>query len=499
LNQLAGATQGVQAGLTGKENSVHAGIAQEQDGLNKLAQGIGQLQGTAASMSDDLNALLKAHPELAQDPSFQQVMGKQQGLAQGLTQSSKNMPSLQGGLTQVDGGLQKVAGGLGQIADQQRQAANGVGKLQQGLTVFQDQLGQASGALNKISSGATQATSGLNQLADGTGTISDSIGQLQSGIGQMADGVGKSKDGLGQVTNGLGQVQDAQQGIVTNGSKQVAGWYLPESALKESDMQKAVDTYISPDGKIAKIDVVLSINPYSQEAMDSVEKIKDTLQQGLNGTVIQNPVLKATGVPAQNHELDGISHSDFMRTGLLIVVGIYIVLALMLRSVLAPLYLLASLLFSYTVTMGIVEFVFTKIFGNTGLSWTVSFFAFILLVALGVDYSIFLMARFKEEYRPGGVVAAMQKAMTSTGGVIISAAIIMGGTFGAMAFSGVNSMMQIGLSIVIGLFVYAVVVMGLIVPALAILFGEANWWPLGRSKVRKNTKIEPQVSSSTNL
>src|SRR4029078_1922708 len=134
--------------------------------------------------------------------------------------------------------------------------------------------------------------------------------------------------------------------------------------------------------------------------------------------------------------------------------------------------------FSYLVTMGIVEWIFVDLLGKPGLSWTDSFFAFIMLIALGVDYSIFLMARFKEEYQPGQTVPAMQKAMRSTGGVIISAAVIMGGTFAALMFSGVAALAEIGAAVLIGLGIYTTVVMGLIVPSLAMLFGEANWWPL---------------------
>jgi RND superfamily putative drug exporter len=95
------------------------------------------------------------------------------------------------------------------------------------------------------------------------------------------------------------------------------------------------------------------------------------------------------------------------------------------------------------------------------------------------------MARFKEEYQPGQVVPAMQKAMLSTGGVIISAAVIMGGTFGALLFCGVATLVQIGAAVMIGLAIYTTVVMGLIVPSLAMLFGEANWWPLKRTGAKK--------------
>jgi len=100
-------------------------------------------------------------------------------------------------------------------------------------------------------------------------------------------------------------------------------------------------------------------------------------------------------------------------------------------------------------------------------------------VALGVDYSIFLMARYKEESKLGGDTReAMTKAMKTTGGVIVSAAAIMAGTFGALAFSGVDTLIQIGVGTMLGLMLYATLFMSLIVPALAFLFDNRRLWPL---------------------
>ena len=188
----------------------------------------------------------------------------------------------------------------------------------------------------------------------------------------------------------------------------------------------------------------------------------------------------ASGTSARYNELREISLDDFVRTGALVLAGIALVLILLLRSVLAPLYVLASLGFNYLVTMGIVEFLFVRVPGYPGLSWSVSFFIFLIIVALGVDYSIFLMARFKEEYRAGGVKAAMTKAMRTTGTVIVSAAVIMGETFGALGFSGVLTLVQIGVATLLGLPIYALIFMALVVPSFSFLSGEANWWPFRR-------------------
>ena len=484
LTNIAGQTREIQNGV----GQSAAAVAQAQQGVQAVGQGISQSQAVASSMGADLAALVQAHPELANDPNYQALAGKQQGLAKGLTDAGQGITPIEQGLGQVSPGLQQMAGGLGQLADAQAQIAAGVGQMRTQTEALAKGLQEASTGISKLGSGASQLSGGLNQIASGTGQMHAQVGTFQSGLTELQKGLGDGTSALGKMSDGLTQIRDAQQGIADNNSKQVVGWHLPQEALNNADLKKAFDTYLSPDGKITKLDVELNINPYSHEAMGLVDTIRTAITLSLNGSPIVNPDVKIGGQTAEYHLLDSISADDFVRTGALILLGIYVVLALLLRSALAPIYLLLSLGFSYLVTMGIVEWIFVDLLGREGLSWTDSFFAFIMLVALGVDYSIFLMARFKEEYRPGQVIPAMQKAMRSTGGVIISAAVIMGGTFGAMMFSGVSTLVEIGAAVLIGLAVYTTVVMGLIVPSLAMLFGEANWWPLKRTTAKKEQK-----------
>lgn len=391
---------------------------------------------------------MQEYPELAKSTTYQTLVGKQQGLT--------------GGLVQTEAGLQPLAKGLAQLAPSVNQLSGGIG-----------------------------------QLADGQKQVSGGIQQLESGLGQFASGLGEGTGALTKVSEGINQVVEVQKGIADNSSKQIAGWNLPQEVLEQDEFKKSLDFYMSEDGKIAKLEVVLAINPYSKEAMSKMDEIRSSVISSLNGTALSKPDIKLAGQTANYHELDHISQNDFYRTGGFVLIGIYLVLALLLRSLLMPLYILLSLVFNYLVTMGIVEFIFVKLLGFDGLSWTVSFFVFLIIVALGVDYSIFLMARIKEEYRPGRIIEAMGKAMTTTGGVIMSAALIMGGTFAALMFSGVHTLLQLGAGITIGLAIYTTVFMGLIVPSLAVLFGEANWWPFSRRNSSVGEKAAHAVDPVT--
>ncbi|WP_187274533.1 MMPL family transporter [Paenibacillus sp. N3.4] len=410
-----------------------AGLTSSQKGATQISDAVQQLKLTASSLEDDLTKLVQENPELVKSAAYQTLIAKQQGLVGGLNQTAQGLVPLSKGLAQLTPASSGIAEGAGKLADGQTEVAGGIKQLQQGLGKFDAGLGEGTDALTKVS-------------------------------------------------DGLKEILIAQSGIAENSSKQIAGWYVPQQLLEQDDFKKSMDFYLSKDGKIGKLEIVLGINPYSKEAMNSMDDLKKTIQDSLAGTTLAKVDVQLAGTTAQAHELDRISKDDFIRTGSLVLIGIYIVLALLLRSLIMPLYLLLSLGFNYLITMGIVEFIFVKLLGYEGLSWTVSFFVFLVIVALGVDYNIFLMARFKEEYRHGQVAQAMRKAMTTTGGVIMSAAVIMGGTFGALMFSGMNTLLQIGAGIVIGLAIYTTVIMGLIVPSLTVLFGESNWWPFNRSR-----------------
>jgi RND superfamily putative drug exporter len=130
--------------------------------------------------------------------------------------------------------------------------------------------------------------------------------------------------------------------------------------------------------------------------------------------------------------------------------------------------------------MAMNEVLFVDILGHVGISWAVPFFAFVILVALGVDYSIFLMDRFNE-YKDISVADAMYMAMKRMGTVIISAVVILGGTFVAMMPSGMLSLIQIAAIILTGLLLYAFVILPLLIPVLVKNLGQANWWPFKRN------------------
>ena len=180
----------------------------------------------------------------------------------------------------------------------------------------------------------------------------------------------------------------------------------------------------------------------------------------------------------------------------LVLIGIFIVLTIMLRSLVAPTYLIGTILLSYTTTLGITRLVSDVLWGTDQLTWWVPFFMFVFLVALGIDYSIFLFGRIKEEVRTHGIHDGIHQAVQATGSIITSAGIIVAGTFGAMMTGSILGLGQIGFAVSVGILIDTFIVRTILDPALASFFGKWTWWP---SKVVVDSDHESTESTSPSV
>lgn len=253
-----------------------------------------------------------------------------------------------------------------------------------------------------------------------------------------------------------------------------------------TELEDAVRGYLSTDTSGFYLDIVLSNSPYTNESLDVVAEIKDRAAFSLKGGPLADAAVEVGGPTAMFADVRDITAQDFVVVMLTVLLGIFIVLAALLRSLIAPIYLLLTILLSYVSTMGITALFFQGILGYAGVNWAVPFFSFCVLVALGIDYNIFLMSRVREEYRPGDTAGTVARALAETGKIITSCGIIMAGTFSAMMVSPVRSIIEVGFATVVGLLLDTFIVRSFIVPALAVKIGEFNWWP-GR-KVRVSSE-----------
>jgi RND superfamily putative drug exporter len=246
---------------------------------------------------------------------------------------------------------------------------------------------------------------------------------------------------------------------------------LPAIYLKNNQGLKGLhDAYVSSDGTAARFQVVLSVGPYTPQALTTVAALRQTLQTvGVSGAV--------EGTSAVLLDLRDASNRDMTRTIVFVLAGIFVVLLLLLRAIVAPIYLILTILLSYTATLGVVRVLFVNILGAAGLTWWVPIFMFVMLVALGMDYNIFLIGRVKEEAAKRGTREGTQVALAKTGGIITSAGIIMAGTFAAMMSASILGLLQIGFAVAFGVLLDTFVVRTTVVPAIIVLLRRWSWWP----------------------
>jgi RND superfamily putative drug exporter len=456
------------------------GIGTLHDKYQEVSQGIIGLSGALTQLDSDFTALENnnAYPGLEADPNYGKIKGTVQEIAK------TQLPTLADGISRLNTELNKVSEGINlansnftELVEGQRQFSEGLSLLIEGIEQQQAGLDQLANGQGQIVSNIPKISDGLSGVTNGQKQLLDGFGDLDGQMNQLTDGLGQSVDGLNQVSDGLGSAQDYLADL--SKTPESSGFYLPEDVLASEEFEQALDTYLSNDRKVMTLDVIFGANPYSNEAINQIDEINAAIERATKDTKLENAKVAIGGITSINADLNTMSNNDYTRTVILMLVGISIILVFLFRSIIMPLYLIGSLILTYYTALGINEVIFVNILGYTGISWAVPFFGFVILVALGVDYSIFLMDRFNE-YKDISVEEAMLLAMKKMGTVIISAVVILGGTFAAMIPSGMLSLIQIASIILTGLLLYAFIVLPLFVPVMVKNFGAANWWPFKR-------------------
>lgn len=239
------------------------------------------------------------------------------------------------------------------------------------------------------------------------------------------------------------------------------------------------------DGHVL-IQATLASEPDSAEAEAVVKKLRTTLSD--DGSVLVG------GVTAIALDTNETAQSDLLKIIPIVLGVILLILMLLLRSILAPVLLIGSVVLSYAAALGVSALVFDHVFGFPGADAAVPLFGFVFLVALGVDYNIFLMTRVREESLRIGTRPGILRGLGLTGSVITSAGVVLAATFAALAVIPILFLVQIAFIVAFGVLLDTVVVRSLLVPAVSYDIGRAIWWP---SKLwrKKDHEARAELSS----
>ena len=453
------------------------GLSSLAGNYEQVAMGVSSLHDTLAATNQYFANLESDYSDIGQNENYQAIKMTIQGSQAATAELAGSLHQLNAGLTDAQKGIDFANGKFSEAIAGQEALIKGMEDLLRGLTEIEQGLYTMGNGQGQIVDSLPQVTSGLSGVNNGQQQLLTGFKDMNGQITQLTDGLTQSADGLNQVSGGLESAQEYLAGVA---KQEKNGFYIPQDVLDGKDFEQALDVYMSKDRKVMTIDVIFTKNPYSNEALNRIPEIKETVDRVVKDTKLENAEVAVGGVSSMHHDLDVISQADYSRTVVLMLIGITLILIILFRSIIMPLYLIGSLILTYYTSMALAEVIFVNWLGYTGISWAVPFFAFVILIALGIDYSIFLMDRFNE-FKQMPVEQAILEAMKKMGTVIISAAVILGGTFAAMMPAGVLSLLEIAAILLIGLSLYALVILPLFVPVMVKTFGKANWWPFKKN------------------
>lgn len=512
-------SQGTSIDTTGIQNNLQNVASQAQiigDQLTQAGNTLKSIQGaTSSSSSASLSSImtqfkaaesqanLNDQQKAVMEGAMQQILGGIQSqiasqtnsqtsaLSSQLQSVAQNLQAAGNADKSLAGSLQNVAGSASSLQNlstqvvtlkvqvaQLAQASNvalpgAVSALQQltsGLNQIQSALGQGTSALgqlntgiNKLAAASPQLSNGINSAYSGSQQLSSGMGQLSSGSLQLNTGINKLAQSSPQITNGLNQLNSglaSGQGYLTGLQKSAAAetFYIPKSVLHSKTFKPAIDNYMSSNRKITKITIVFDTNPSDEKATKDAENISNMARKSLKGTALNNATVAMGGQSSRINDIKNTASGDFVRTAAIMLIGIGIALILITHSLLQPVYILGSLLLAYISSLSINHWLVGIFMHRSMLAWNTPFFSFIMLIALGVDYSIFLMTRYREidenKYLPG---ERIYYACAIIGTVVISAAIILSGTFAALIPSGIPTLIEVAMTVIVGLIILVII------------------------------------------
>ena len=500
-----------QAGEIGKRlDDASVLIKDRTDDLNRLASGSDQLADSLAILRDQItklmsgvgsliNGLAAIQSQFGGDMTFGQ-MGDADRLIAGMRTLGDTLQATFGDLAKNFEWVDPVVIALDgspycdsnpvciTARDQFRtlQTARNDGTLDKLVSQL-----QSTGPLSNLSQTVTKLSQSMKSLTGSMGSLGlagpgggkSPLGNMQQGLNQLADGSRQLADGVQQLvdqTKRMGtDLGDASVFLLAMkndaATPSMAGFYIPPQVLLSDDFKKAAAFFISADGHTARYLIQTKYNPFSTAAMDQVNSITDTARGAQPNTALADASISMTGYSATLRDAREYYNHDIRFIIALTVIVVFLILVALLRAIVAPLYLIGSVIISYLAALGIGVVMFQFILGQE-LHWSVPGLTFIILVAMGADYNMLLISRIRDE-SPRGIRSGVIRTVGSTGGVITAAGLIFAASMFGLLFASISTIVQAGFVVGAGILLDTFLVRTITVPATAVLVGRANWWP----------------------
>jgi putative drug exporter of the RND superfamily len=252
-------------------------------------------------------------------------------------------------------------------------------------------------------------------------------------------------------------------------------FYLPPEAFDNPDFKRGLAMFLSPDGKSARMFITHESDPATPEGIARVESERKAAQEALKMSSLSNAKVYLGGVAATYKDMSDGARYDLLIAVVSSLTLIFMIMLILTRSAVAALVIVATAGSSIAASFGISVLIWQNLLG-IHVQWLVLLMSVIILLAVGSDYNLLLVSRFRDEIH-AGLKTGIIRSMAATGGVVTSAGLVFAATMAAMCFSKLTVLAQMGSTIAIGLLVDTLVVRSLLMPSIATLLGRWFWWP----------------------
>jgi RND superfamily putative drug exporter len=283
-----------------------------------------------------------------------------------------------------------------------------------------------------------------------------------------------------------GSENQTAMGQAFDAAKNDDSFYLPPETFNNPDFKRGIKQFLSPDGKAVRFIISHDGDPMTPEGIAKIDGIKQAAKEALKGTPMEGSKIFLGGTAATFHDMQEGANYDLLIAGIASLCLIFIIMLILTRSVVAAAVIIGTVALSLGASFGLSVLIWQHIIGIE-LHWMVLAMAVIILLAVGADYNLLLVSRFKEEIH-AGLNTGIIRSMGGTGSVVTSAGLVFAFTMASMAVSPLTVMAQVGTTIGLGLMFDTLVVRSFMTPSIAALLGKWFWWP---QHVRQRPVPEP--------
>ncbi|MGH3532427.1 MAG: RND family transporter [Mycobacterium sp.] len=288
-------------------------------------------------------------------------------------------------------------------------------------------------------------------------------------------------DAMSENSTAMGQAFDA--------SKNDDSFYIPPEVFDNADFKRGLKMFFPPDGKAVRFIISHEGDPATPEGISHVDPIRQAAKEAIKGTPLEGAKIYLGGTAAMYKDMRDGSKFDLMIAGIAAASLIFIIMLIITRSVVAALVIVGTVLLSLGASFGLSVLVWQYILGIR-LHWMVLAMSVILLLAVGSDYNLLLISRFKEEIG-AGLKTGIIRAMAGSGSVVTSAGLVFAATMASFVFSPLRIIGQVGTTIALGLLFDTLIVRSFMTPSIAALLGRWFWWPQNVRPRPASTLLRP--------